>query len=456
MNDKVIKLQKNKGNKDFISIKWHSDYVKVTFKIDEKTKETCTLKEYDIFCKKTKKQYEIDKFEVLPVSENVLELLKHYDTKIRLNTFKFEHDIYINDKLQDKEDIDIESIITKSYQRTIKHGNKISKIDITDSIIDISKDNKYNPVKKYLENCHQYYAKNHDKDIFKKLCATIETNCKYKELYLSKFLLQMVYLACTSPREDTPPALNLILLGKQSMGKSTWLKNLLPTSLSDYFIERHLDLNSSSARDSISQAVSNWLVELGEITGTFKKSELNALKQFLTASKDKLRLPYAKEAITRKRRCSFCGTSNNLEFLADLTGNRRYGVIECLSIDLEEIFKLDKEMLWGYFYNLYLKKKPYYFNKEQTAKLEIENKKYLIKSEKMSFIEQYFDLYPDNESIEDEEWLTATKIFEKFKFDQDNPFKKHMLGRELKKFNVTFRRNKHKKVDEFFIKYIGE
>jgi predicted P-loop ATPase len=445
-----LMLKKMKKNPDFERIKWNQDYVKVTYTYN-KQQETCSLREY--YNSTMKPKPPIDKFEVLPVSENVIELLKHYDTNVKLNTFKFEHDIYINNKLN--QDIDLESIIIKSYQRTIKHGNKISKIDITDSIIDISKDNKYNPISEYLKKCHRYYNKNHDKDIFKKLCNTIETTSKFKELYISKFLLQMVYLACSDTKEDTPPALNLILLGKQSIGKSTWLKNLLPKDLqNDYFIERHLDLNSPAARDSIAQATTNWLVELGEITATFKKSELNALKQFLTAPKDKFRLPYAREAITRKRRCSFCGTTNNLEFLADLTGNRRYAVLECLSIDIET--KIDIDMLWGYFYNLYLMKKPYYFNKAETIELEIENKKYLIKSEKMLFLEQYFDLSPNTENIEEEEFLSAKFIFSKIKDNIDNPFKKHTLGRELKKFNVLCRYNKHKKIDEFFIKYIGE
>ena len=53
-------------------------------------------------------------------------------------------------------------------------------------------------------------------------------------------------------------------------------------------------------KDSVKQAVSFWITELGELDDTFKKSGASALKAFLTQDNDVLRRAYArKESSTR-------------------------------------------------------------------------------------------------------------------------------------------------------------
>ena len=114
----------------------------------------------------------------------------------------------------------------------------------------------------------------------------------------------------------------LVLHSPQGRGKTKRFLNLVPRALRPYTREGvTLDLRN---KDSIITAVSGWLVELGEIDATFKKSDIVALKSFLSMLSDRIRLPYARAASALRRRAAFFGTVNDPEFLRDVTGNRRF------------------------------------------------------------------------------------------------------------------------------------
>jgi len=59
---------------------------------------------------------------------------------------------------------------------------------------------------------------------------------------------------------------------------------------------------------------------------TLKRSDIAAIKQFLTAVEDTFRKPYAASTTTIKRRCVFAITTNEAAALGDATGARRFYV----------------------------------------------------------------------------------------------------------------------------------
>ncbi len=70
-----------------------------------------------------------------------------------------------------------------------------------------------------------------------------------------------------------------------------------------------------SDKDSVKRAVSHWIVELGEIESTFKKSDIDQLKAFVTARTDELRLPYDRAFTTYQRRAAFYAKWYHLQLL---------------------------------------------------------------------------------------------------------------------------------------------
>ena len=114
----------------------------------------------------------------------------------------------------------------------------------------------------------------------------------------------------------------LVLVGEQGVRKTSLLQSLMPEPLQDYFSAgRTLDLSN---KDSQLTAISNWIVELGELDSTFRKSDIAQMKAFLTNQSDQIRRPYAREASKFPRRTVYAATVNFPKFLMDISGNRRF------------------------------------------------------------------------------------------------------------------------------------
>lgn len=87
------------------------------------------------------------------------------------------------------------------------------------------------------------------------------------------------------------------------------------------------------------------ICEISEL-GSFKNSDLAAIKAAISRPTDRLRAPYAKASADFPRSCVFVGTTNDPQFLKDDTGGRRFWPITVGKIDRDKIEK-DREQLFA-------------------------------------------------------------------------------------------------------------
>ena len=113
-----------------------------------------------------------------------------------------------------------------------------------------------------------------------------------------------------------------ILLGEQGTGKSTVIRKL---ALEDEF---SIEGFNRFDEEGVKRLEGKLIAEVGELSG-FNGADMNAIKDFVTRTKDTYRRSYGRYAITVPRRCILIGTSNNRYVLDDATGNRRFLIIEC-------------------------------------------------------------------------------------------------------------------------------
>ena len=194
----------------------------------------------------------------------------------------------------------------------------------------IAEANQINPVHDYLSALEW-----DGKDRFARLALTMET----PDAGLSEIALRLWFTGAVAASEHFETGLKLVegarpsfeyvlvLLGDQGVSKTKGFVGLVPKALSKY-AKDGVTLNPRN-KDSVKIAVSNWLVELGELDATFGQSQIAELKSFLSTEADELRLPYAQGYSKFERRTAFFGTVNQDKFLKDATGNRRYLVLEC-------------------------------------------------------------------------------------------------------------------------------
>lgn len=107
-----------------------------------------------------------------------------------------------------------------------------------------------------------------------------------------------------------------VLVGPQWIGKTALGRILFG---SRYFVSGVGDLG----KDALERCHTAWGVELAELDGITRRSDLEALKAFLSETCDSWRSPYDKATERRPRRFLFWGTSNGTA-LRDTTGNTRF------------------------------------------------------------------------------------------------------------------------------------
>jgi len=134
----------------------------------------------------------------------------------------------------------------------------------------------------------------------------------------------------------------LVFQGEQGRNKTRWLRSLAPPACAWVLTGRMLDPRD---RDSVQAATSVWLCELGEVDATFKRSDIAALKAFVTQESDTYRSAYARREERVIRRTAFFASVNPEYYLVDKTGNRRWWTVPIERCNPEH--GIDVQQLWA-------------------------------------------------------------------------------------------------------------
>lgn len=266
--------------------------------------------------------------------------------------------------------------------------------------------NQYNPVASWIE------SKAWDgQPRLINLCETITTDgsSELRNTLIKRWMISAVAAAYSS--RGISAAGVLTLQGDQYIGKTKWLKGLVPTSselFKDGVILRVDD------KDSVKQAVSFWITELGELDDTFKKSGASALKAFLTQDNDVLRRAYARKESKYPRRTVFAASVNPKQYLNDPTGNRRYWTVSATHINHEH--GLDMQQVWAEVKHLLDGGEGYYLTQDEMALLNNSNEMYTSSDPVEELILTRLDW---DSPMDVWTWITATDVL--YRIGDDRP-----------------------------------
>lgn len=176
----------------------------------------------------------------------------------------------------------------------------------------------------------------------------------------------------------------LTLLGEQNLGKSAFARLLAR----NWFSDSHVDMNN---KDGYAVLHGTWIQELGEMASV-KKSDMETVKNFLTASVDKYRPSHERYVREVPRQNVFFGTTNEPEFLRDKSGNRRFWPIEVTkTLDQDEFEKI-VDQVWAEVYFLYRMGEPRYLDEKwMMDDLEEVHKQHMAEDTVESAILNYLD-----------------------------------------------------------------
>ncbi len=190
-------------------------------------------------------------------------------------------------------------------------------------------------------------------DRLKQIYDVLGIHDEFEKTLILKWMWQSLTLLHNKDKNEFESGLGadgcLVFQGRQGIGKTEFFKYLC--SFAPKYFKMGAELKFEN-KDTVIEALSYWIVELGEVEGTLKKSEVTDLKNFITSDEDSVRLPYGRDTRKSPRMTSFCATCNSSEFLRDETGNRRFWIIQLLNrINRESLYEIDILQLWKQIYD---------------------------------------------------------------------------------------------------------
>ena len=321
---------------------------------DKHWKDVRLLFEPDAYDKKTDKNakrekklsvYDIDGTGLLTIA-NLKNYLKIKGYKVQYNIIK--HSLEYSG-FTGRSNAHLPEIApTIIYDELQTEFEKCNIAKIADMLLVIASDNRVNLILDMIKSA-KWDGKDRIEEIYN--IFGIGKDDKLSREIIRKWLMQAV---CGLFNDDKHPfSLDLILVfkGKQGIGKTRFFEHL--AMLPQYFGEGVcIDPRN---KDSVIQATSNWICELGEIGSTLKK-DIDSVKAMLTKANDEYRLPYGRATLKFPRMTSFVGTVNDDKFLIDQTGNRRFATVpisDDVHIDYNKQIKpFDSLQLWGQIYRI--------------------------------------------------------------------------------------------------------
>ncbi|MFZ4680515.1 MAG: VapE domain-containing protein [Flavobacterium sp.] len=325
------------------------------------------------------------------------------------------------------EELDENSI----YRELQKKGINISQSKLN-ALLGSDFVEKYNPFADYFNSLSNWDAEK-ENDYISQLCEFLPM--KEQDRFNRHFKKMLVRcIACALNDNVFNKQVFVLVHDIQNSGKSTFCRWLCPQELSNYITE-----NINTDKDSLIALASNFLINMDELA-TLNKTEINALKSFISKDKINVRLPFGKRTQIMARRANFIGSTNKDEFLTDETGSVRWLCFELIGrIDFSYKDKININDIWRQAYSLYLAGFHYQLTQDEIDENEKANQTFQVPT----FETETIPLYYTPSSKEDGgKFVRPVDIYDKLNsLHPSVRFTLNSIGRALKQ--LGFKRGTH-------------
>ena len=262
--------------------------------------------------------------------------------------------------LTDTDVYQIQWYLEKNYG--LKHDRNINK-----AMNIVANENKYHPIREYLEHLRWDGESRISSLLPKYLGADENTYTKEIMRLLMPAVIHRVY------EPGCKFEIMVCLVGGQGAGKSTFFRFL---AIHDEWFSD--DLKRMDDENVYRKLQGHWIIEMSEMMATVNAKSIEDIKSFLSRQKETYRIPYQTYAEDRPRQCIFVGTSNNLDFLPlDRTGNRRFAPVLVHQEHVEKHILEDEKESREYIVQAWAEAMVIYKNCPHELKLSKEMEEYL-------------------------------------------------------------------------------
>lgn len=265
----------------------------------------------------------------------------------------------------------------------------IHRGSIADGLTIVLRSNSYHPIRDYLDGLEWDGVERLDELFINVLGAS--DNAYTRAVTRKAFTAAVARIYRPGVKFDQVTT----IIGDQGIGKSTTLALMG----GEWFSDSLTEIEGNRALEAIQ---GSWIIELAEMTG-LRKAEVNAVKHFVAKKEDRFRVAYGKRIEHFPRRCVFFSTSNEDDPLRDVTGNRRFWIVNTKGGTplVEANDYLDEEtvaQLWAEAKHYYEQGEALYLdNPKLEAQARLIQDQHLEKDERLGIVGEYLErLLPNN------------------------------------------------------------
>ena len=230
---------------------------------------------------------------------------------------------------------------------------------------------------------------------------------KGEELWRECFKRWFVAMVTSWMKDEVVNHTCLILVGHQGCFKSSFLESLIPPHLRGYSCK--MPISSQLSKDERLRIAEFGMINLDELD-CLSAREMSMLKSLMTATDVNERAAYAYTKERRMRLASFCGSTNNREFLSDMSGSRRWLPFEVESIQNPFQTTLPYDLMYAQ--AKYLAESgtfTYWFDSDEIAILEQHNEEFRSRAGEEELLPILFDVPAEGKG----EFMTTAQISER-------------------------------------------
>jgi predicted P-loop ATPase len=289
-----------------------------------------------------------------------------------------------------------------------------------------------NPVQNYIQNLPTTNGHHHLDALITTVTVTPDQQNEFKNLF-TKWMVALIANAMDDNycRNHTC----LVLCGAQGTFKTSFLELLVPAELKQYLYTGRIDPEN---KDTLSIISENLLVNIDDQLREINKKDENQIKNLITINKVKYRRSYGHFVKEYPKMASFCASINGNEFLADVTGSRRFLPFQIEKIDIQAATSVNMAQVYAECRQLWQSGFQYWFTHDEVARLNERNSQFEIISSEVELIHEYFDIpqHPDTHKEDANIFLTASAVKALLEKETGQKLSLKKIGEALKKMGA--------------------
>jgi hypothetical protein len=272
------------------------------------------------------------------------------------------------------EDYDENSMLVRLH-----HADQLIPINMLHVLIYSNFSPDFNPFKEYIDSL-KYDG---ETDYIGQLSDTVHSDDDdyWKFCFRKWFVAYVASLVVDEIINHTV----IVFVGIQGVGKTSWMKLLVPRALRKYLGTAALQTDSKDTSIQISECA---LILLDEMENLNRK-DLASFKELITRPEMRIRRPYGRNSENLPHRASFIAAVNYMQILTDPSGSRRYLCSNVNSLDFDHTVDIDGAIAQAY--SLFRSGFRFWFDQDEIHELTERNEDFMSKTIEEELIETWLE-----------------------------------------------------------------